>query len=544
MGWIAQRRPVLDDDDELVDVWESAGAKILALAAAGVVPGQMPVVRYLGSRLAPFYRIVLDVLVAEESQLGLQLPTATIAQRATARIEQAAGGSVPCPPASKLLDQLYEWGNVDRIHNTHRKGDYQEYLRQDYLYQMTPAGTIVHRELTRIDQELGITGALQASMLPEVLQALVALAKALDISEEKERNQQAYIAFSRVVNGFTQLSENAKLFVQGLNRSLHLDSKEKAESFLAYKRVVVDYLQTFSIGIAKFAAGIAEAIEAAEGRGVLSALPQIAGVEAAPALGVSAKDATARDAGIMRAQWLGLRRWFFPDGDQQPVVTTLADRSVDAISRIMTTVRQLNDERFRRVDRKADLVTMARWFSDGETDVVSLWRSGFGLYPTRHLGAPHPAEAEIDIRPGIGWWEGVAPPISARLRTQGPRASGGVASRLPDQRKTKWLLRERQQAEDAVVEAAARSLAGRSPCRLSSLTYLPAEEFDLLLRCLDVALASRAHDGTRSAETSDGLIRVTLWPPDPDGAATITTPRGALSIADFHIALEDLGAAP
>ncbi len=93
------------------------------------------------------------------------------------------------------------------------------------------------------------------------------------------------------------------------------------------------------------------------------------------------------------------------------------------------------------------------------------------------------------------------------------------------------------------MEAAARSLAGRSPCLLSSLTHLPAEEFDLLLRCLDVALARRAHDGVRYAETSDGLIRVTLRPPAPDDTATITTPRGTMCIADFHITLEDMGSA-
>ncbi|SDJ12762.1 TIGR02677 family protein [Actinokineospora alba] len=504
----------------------------------------MPVVRYLGSKLAPFYRIVLDVLFAEESRLGLQLSTATITQRVASRIELAAGGTVDCPPVANLLEQLHEWGNVDRIHNTHRKGDYQEYLKQDYLYQLTPAGTLVHRELTRIDQELGMTGALQASMLPEVRQALIALSNAFTETDAEKRNQDAYIAFTRVVNGFTLLSENAKLFVQGLNRSLHLDSAEKAESFLEYKTMAVDYLQTFSIGIAKFAAGIAEGIEAAENCGLLDVLPEIAAVEAAPTPGVSAVDAATRDAEIMRERWLGLRRWFFHDGDQQPVVTTLADRSVDAISRIMTTVRQLNDERFHRVNRKADLVTMARWFSDQDTDVVLLWRAGFSLYPARHIGAPHPAEAEADIRPGVSWWEGVTPPISLRLRTQGPRASGGVASRLPDQRMAKKLLKERQQAEDAVVEAATRSLAGRSPCRLSSLSHLSAAEFDVLLRCLDVALASRDHDGVQSAETSDGMIKVILRPPAPGEFTTIATPRGTIGIADFHITLEDLGAIP
>ena len=204
----------------------------------------------------------------------------------------------------------------------------------------------------------------------------------------------------------------------------------------------------------------------------------------------------------------------------------------------MTTVRQLNDERFRRVDRKADLVRMARWFSAPETDAVSLWRAGFGLYPARHFGAPHRAEAEIDIRPETSWWDGVAPPISPRLRTQGPRASNGPAARLPDQRNAKRLLRLRQQAMDDAVEAAARSLAGRTPCRLSSMTELPAEEFAVLLSCLDVALASSPRNGIRYAETSDGLIRIVLRQPIGDEFATVATSHGDISLEDFWVTLD------
>lgn len=525
-------------DDESVGQWESASAKIIALLGPGKMRGQMPIVKYLGSKHAPLYRTVLDVLTEEESRLGLQLSTAIIAHRVHERLGELAVGSGAVVPVASLLDQLYEWGNVDRIHNTQRKGNYHEYLKQDYLYQMTPAGTIVHRELTRIDRELGVTGALQASMLPEVLDALDMLAEALHMPESPDQDQRAFIAFSRVVNGFTQLSENAKLFVQGLNRSLVLDSEEKVEAFLAYKRIVVDYLQTFSLGIAQFAPGIAEAIETAEDRGVLLSLSRIAGVEAAPALGISERESASRDAEVMRDQWHGLRRWFFSDGDQKPVVNTLADRSVDAISRIMTTVRQLNDERFRRVDRKADLVRMARWFSSSEADTVSLWRAGFGLHPARHFGAPHRAEAELDIRPETSWWDGVAPPISPRLRTQGPRANTVPAARLPDQRNSKRMLRLRQQALDDAVEAAARSLAGRTPCRLSNLTSLPTEEFAVLLQCLDVALASSPREGIRCAETSDGLIRVVLRQSIGDAYATVATPHGDISLEDFWVSLD------
>jgi uncharacterized protein (TIGR02677 family) len=530
---------LFDDDETLAEEWESAAAGITAVAEAGILPGRMAIVRYLGSTLAPYYRIVLDVLVEEEARLGLQLSTARITQEVSARLAVAVGGPIPVPPVATLLDRLYDWGNVDRIHNTQRKGNYQEYLKQDYLYQMTPAGTVVHRELSRIDQEIGSTGALQASMLPEVLQALRALIDALPLPRTSERDQAAYSAFSRVVNGFAQLSENAKLFVQGLNRSLRLDSAEKANAFLAYKEVVVDYLQVFSIGIAKFAANIAEAIEAAETAGVLDALPAIARVEAAPALGLTIEETAERDTTTMRNQWTGLRRWFFTDGDQQPVVRALENRSVDAISRIMTTVRQLNEERFRRVNRKADLVTMARWFSADHTDVVSLWRAGFGLYPARHFGAPHPAVTDLDIRPTTSWWDGVAVPISPRLRKHGPRANTGVAARLPDQRKAKEMLRARQRAQDAAIEDAARSLAGQSPCHLSDLTSLTSQEFEVLLRCLDVALGSRPHkDNSRRADTSDGLIAVTIRPPIPWRFATVVTPEGTITVADFHITIE------
>ncbi|MFF8981748.1 DUF2397 family protein [Streptomyces cellulosae] len=119
------------------------------------------------------------------------------------------------------------------MHNLRRSGTAEEFLRKDFLYQLTSEGAEVHRTLTAIDRQMGSAGALQASMLPEVLEALNLLLASTGHTPPDLAG--ANRAFQRLVSGFTQLSENAKRFVQGLNRSLAAEGKLDIEAFLAYE---------------------------------------------------------------------------------------------------------------------------------------------------------------------------------------------------------------------------------------------------------------------------------------------------------------------
>lgn len=532
----------LNDDleiDELDSLAPPAAAPVPF--AAATLPGQMPVVRYLVSRYASFYRVILDILLDEESRLGLHLPTAEVAARFRSRVTIYPDTDVELPAVDDLLGQLHNWGNVDRIHNTHRKGTYQEYLQKDYLYQLTPAGAQVHRYLTDVDAELGAAGALQSSMLPEVLTALRELTNQLN-SAQGLSPRAVHASLQRVYNGFEQLSENAKLFIQGLNRALELDTALEVEVFLQYKQVVVEYLQTFVLGLMRYADPIGTAILDAEQAGVTEQFTAAARIEAAPTLGMSLLAVIERDAGQLRDRWSGLRQWFFATDNRVAVAATLQDRAVDAVNRIVSIVRRLNEQRFNRLDRKADLLTLARWFSgvDDPARRARLWRDAFGLYSARHLGAPHPAELGFDLRPRESWWDTQAAPVDVRMRTQGPRATRGRPQAVRDPSGAKARLALKQQEADRVAESAVRLLVGRGPVRLSELPALSVAAFTFVLGCLHVALSSR----NRSARTSDGRLEVSVREiQQGDGIPAVTllhTEHGRLAVVDYELTVRDL----
>jgi uncharacterized protein (TIGR02677 family) len=529
-------------NNEDLDEWPRA-IEVLS-SDLRVLPGQMSVVRYLVSANAPFYRVILDVLLEEESRLGLHLATAEIVRRLRARVA-ASAHQIEDANVAALLDKLYRWGNLDRIQNGQRKTSSHEYLKRDYLFQLTTGGARVHRSLTEIDVEMGVTGALQSSMLPEVLAALQALCQVMTAPSTDVRAVHA--ALLRVINGFGHLSENARLFVQGLNRSLELDTQLDIEIFLAYKHVVVEYMQIFVVALNHYASRIADAIEEAERLGVTAQIPAISRVEAAPTLGMSPEEVVNKDSMHLLAQWEGLRRWFFGDRDREPIAQILQDRAADAVNRIVATVRRIHDQRFRRHNRASDLLTLAAWFAKttDREEAVNLWRSAFGMYSARHLGAPHPEESDVDVRAQTSWWASPAAPIDPRLQTQGPRATVGKSASLPSPNAAKRQLAARQAHRRDAIDQAVRRLATGSPIRLSQLDRLTSDDLDTLLACLTIALSAAADsEGARRARTSDGRLAIVLRTAGaPDSApelALVQTEPGDLVCRDFELTINDL----
>ncbi|MFE7277410.1 TIGR02677 family protein [Streptomyces sp. NPDC057623] len=503
--------------------------------------GRMKIVAYLNQEKTLFYRVVLDVLLEEEARLGVHLSTAQIRQRVQERLASEPDLLEALPAVEGLLKDLCGWRNVDWIHNTRHTTTPEEYLERDYLYQLTSAGARVHREMTRIDEDMSDAGSLQASMLPEILSSLAALLRA--VREEDGDLSGALGAFRRTTEGFARLSEDAKLFVQGLNGSLASEEIRDPEVFIAYKNVVVGYLQSFTVVLHQSAAPIAKLINQLERAGLLARLTEMAALEAAPVLGVSHEEVVAREAQRMRELWEGLRRWFVAAEDRPPIAELLLDRASDAIAFIVMTVGHINDQRFRRASRTADLVTLASWFDgfdstgDGR-ETTALWRTAFGSYSSRHLGHPGPSEDDFDVRPEVGWWQSEPAPVSAELRSRGSRAHTGPPPRVRDPRRAKSLLAVRQKQEHATTEAAEQSLASRGPVRLSELGQLDAAEAEVFLTCLGLVLSARTQrGGIRRTRTPDGRLLITLGPATEGAAAAVELRGGALSTRDFELTL-------
>jgi len=121
----------LDDDEPLLGGWDDAARRLVAMAtASGALRDSLSQARYLASKNAAYYRTVLDVLVEEESRLGLHLSTSEIHRRCADQLAAVVKTYVGFPDVGPLLDQLHKWGNVDRIANTQRKGSVQEFFEE------------------------------------------------------------------------------------------------------------------------------------------------------------------------------------------------------------------------------------------------------------------------------------------------------------------------------------------------------------------------------------------------------------------------------
>ncbi|MFD7645946.1 TIGR02677 family protein [Kitasatospora sp. NPDC059795] len=509
---------------------------------------RMKIVEYLTNDRTLFYRVVLDILLEEEARLGIHLSTAEIAQRVREVLAVEPELLAQLPSVDSLLTNLRSWGNVDRIHNTRRISTPQEFVDKDFLYQLTSAGARVHREMTAIDQDMADVGALQSSMLPEVLNSLAVLVRLLESGDPDP--EPVLGAFQATTTGFSRLAENAKLFIQGLNGSLASEQIRDPEAFIAYKNVVVRYLRSFTLVLDRTAPQISRLIHRAEKAGLQARLGDLASLETAPVLGVSQDLVVGRQAERMGEQWEGLCRWFVPTADRRPMAQLLMDRAADAINFIILTVGHINDQRFRRANRTADLVALAGWFdrldpAGEEGEATALWRTAFGSYPARHLGHPRAVEDDTDTLDEVSWWDSDPAPVAAELRARGPQAESGPIPRVKDPRRVKSLLAARQQREQTTVSEAERSLAERGPIRLSALGQLEPVEADVFLSCLGLVMsAPTRRAGIRRARTPDGRLLVTLAPAVTEkSSASVGLRGGWMSTKDFELTISLMGRA-
>ena len=78
--------------------------------------------------------------------------------------------------SSATWTQLCAWGAVDSIQDSSRASSTREFKRKRFTYDITAAGEIAERAALQVDRIAERIGALERSQLPELLDALIALA--------------------------------------------------------------------------------------------------------------------------------------------------------------------------------------------------------------------------------------------------------------------------------------------------------------------------------------------------------------------------------
>jgi len=490
---------------------------------------QVPVLRYVTVENAPTYRAILEVFVQSKEHYVIELRPAEIRDRLA-----RSGLHHELPDAEALdrhLDQLAEWKNLQRSHDTGAVSRVEDFYRRRWLYRLTAEGEAAHRAVREVEATVGRSGALQTSMLVEIRDALVALTSAARSGDAHGLVR----ALHRLRGAFDSLAAQAALFLGELDRHA-AEERIDEERFAGYKHALFAYLGRFIADLRRLRPEIAAAVADAEALAPARFLALAAtGADLPPA--VDGEDPAVRWAADEAARWGGIREWFAGTPVAPPRVERLHGAALAAVVRLTRSLERLNDRRARAIDRAADFRTLARWFSACATDdeAHELWATAFGLYPARHF---HLEERDPDLtRPDESWWTAAPVEVPVRLRTRGAASRSGRPPPALDFSDGRTWIAARRRRERAELAGAMARFAGRGPVRLSSLAALERPELEQLLALLDEALVSpREPDGTRRGRTADGRFEVVLRTPEGQRRwVRLETPLGRLRCLDYEL---------
>ena len=420
-----------------------------------------------------------------------------------------------------LLDQLHQWGVLERSYDGTRAATLAEYRNRHYVYQFSQAGFQAFRAVTGVLEARMDEAALSRLLLPELLADLRALAEA-NRGGDAER---VYRTLRRLDAALTDMAARAAHFYLSLG-DLVRTTEITPESFLAHKDALLAHMREFSTDLARFAPRLAEAIGEIEETGVDELVERAASCDERVLLSLAQRRAD------WRARWQGLRTWFVAADSVKPGDTesTEADRlreaTMSAIAAVLSLLRRVTETRRGGVSRESALRHLAGWFTAAPSadSAHALFDAVFGLGRPRHLAMEHP---DADIIPATrSWWD--APPleISRTLAETGRTPSPGAPARI--QRNDASIRRLRQSQLDAqrARAEAAKSLAAADLYDRE----LDEGETEVLLRLLDAASTAWVPVSGRVAGTTGSESGVTLTVSEHPGSTVVRTARGLLHL--------------
>lgn len=491
---------------------------------------RLRVFAYLDAEKAAIYRPIMRTFLRAKEMFGIHLRPA--------EVREALGAEMELDEAGSALEQLCEWGNLEKHADTADVATVEDFYRPRYLFQLTREGEAAERALEKYYEVVERPGELQTAALADIRLLLGELEQLVAIPDPDAGK--VFMTLKALRSRFDELTANALAFIGSLQRNVDLLSAG-VDEFLAYKERLIGYIERFVGELVLATAEIAACIERIEGSGI-ERLLEIAGQR--EIVDVLEQSESGRQAAVdaWTSRWAGLRSWFKGAAGAPSQSEILRGRARSSIRSLLAAATAINDRRMSRSDRVADFRALARWFAEAETDAEAhrLWRAAFGLAPARHLKTD---DATLDmlnsfpVSAQTSWLE--APPIliSPRLRATGRHHRPGAPKSIVDFSAQKELLAREADEEAAQILAAQRRFATGKPMRLSEIGRLDAAEFHLFLDLLGEALAGRVDtDEPVEATSSDGTMLISLLPTLDSLTAVIETSSGAFSGPD-HIIL-------
>lgn len=492
-----------------IDPWLLAG-----------MPGPLRHASYLVERLAPQYRLIVDVLLETQSHSLTGVARADLPTLLHRRAESQVG-----PDMSRRLlegstfdidarmEQLRAWGVVEVWQD--RAAIEADFLRNRDRYQLTPRAAALHRFVLEAERDSSATTST-ALLAPSVIATrLDELRTALGENEWGLADE----AWAQVELSIRDMASAAGAWQAQLAAAL---AGAPDEGKLATLRsTVLAYVEVWGSGVDVHSPRIARSVEELRGydRATWRRLAMIRLGAEVPEDAIDAQ-ATAH---VTTLHTLG--DWFGgPDGQGRRLRRQVRDVIGDLVRghRAMLHVGGA-------VTRRAELLRVAAAIERSRTDHEgwAVWCRCTGLFAARHLGVLAPDRTDVGRH--TSWWDAPPAAVQARLRAQGHRALVGRPAQIRSTAAARARARHEAAARRRALVEAEAGIRRRSGLPLSAWGTLTGEEMDLLIDLL--AAARGPAGGYREGPSADGrwLVRVT---PARGPSAVIGAPGGALVCAD------------
>lgn len=495
---------------------------------AAHLPGQELVPAYLTSPFAAQYRVIVDVLMAEQdsSLTGLSYDDVTNGVRdylGDLFSPELCVNLVEDLHLDSRLEQLERWKVLTRWQQPARTGE--DFLRRRDRYQLTPLAAHLHAfwaETGEADDDAG-----NLTLAPRAIhERLAAFGKAVRAASYAD----AATDFQVVATLHQAMAKAARTWQRTLAHALSggPDPAKQELLWTTLHSYVTAWGEQVDVHSPAIAASIAALTEE------LTDQVWMAAARSSMSDDVG-EDVVAAHVQRWKHTWEALSAWFAgPQGQARRLRRQLRDL-VAPWARNMHILMDTGGA----VTRRAELLQLAIAVERAPDDESAwrMWDTAIGAFSARHLLLPS-AAADEHVLP---WRTAPSAPVTARFREQGTRAAVGRRAQAPDYAAGREAARRARAAALAARRAAEATLRQRSGTRLATWCEISDAELSLLLELVGTARQGVVREDGWESVTTDGRWRVRLVPPvSAEDTALVATPGGRLVIADWQFILEPL----
>lgn len=428
-------------------------------------------------------------------------------------------------------EQLETWGNLVRSVRDAHVSTVAEYLRSRSRYQVSKLGGRVHRQVEDIAATADGAREVARELLGGIVDTLHRISTRLDGDDVDVDALAADV--TTVFNNQSLFQDSVRDFYAYLHQVLARYDLAGSE-YATFKSLLFDYVDLISADVARHSPAVSAALAAVTERRsrLIDALASL------PGLVTAGTGSVERLPGRTADDWDRLTAWYDQStGRSGP--DQLRAAAQQALGQLLANAKRMLAASGTGVSRRADLLRLARWMHDADTDTAHrLFNAAFGAYPARHLML---GPDQIDPRtPVTGtWWTTSTVEVPVSLRERGDRAAIGRTSTVPNPAAERAAVEAEAEAEAEALGVAVAELVAVGTLTRSRLT--PAAR-DVVLDQLSTILALHQGQLTGPVTVTDPGLHVALVATPADRDTVITSPDGTLTIHGLELEIHPLDA--